>query len=61
MNNLIWHLKQLLPLSYQTHYMDSEQNVHFVVWRMWLGWQFAVTDVVVDCSASGHSWQGAMA
>jgi hypothetical protein len=44
-DRVLWHLKQLLPLTYRTWY--AEQGVwHFTVWRMWLGRCFDITDVV---------------
>lgn len=44
---MIWHLKQLLPLTYVSEYeeLDDDDNSlgHFVtVWRMWFGRCFAV-------------------
>lgn len=59
MNKALWILKQLLPLSYRTHYMDEAQKTHFSVWRMWFGRCFAVDDVVVDPGASGEVWRQA--
>lgn len=46
MNNLIWHLKQLFPLTYRSTYGDSAGRRHFTVWRMWFGRCFDVHDVV---------------
>ena len=44
MDKLIWCLKQLLPLTYRSHYVKNGRN-HFVVWRMWFGHSFDVEDV----------------
>lgn len=47
-NRIIWHLRQLLPLTYRTQYGNpADDTRHFVVWRMWLGRCFDVDDVVV--------------
>lgn len=42
----MWYLKQLLPLWYKTFYWIGKEK-HFVVWRMWLGKCFDITDVTV--------------
>ena len=48
---MVWYLKQLLPLTYRSHYekvgLDEESECHFVVWKMWFGRCFAVDDVVL--------------
>lgn len=44
---MMWYIKQLLPFSYWTRYRDEQGQVHFGVWRMWLGRCFDITDVVV--------------
>ena len=41
-----WHLKQLLPLTYRSHYRDGEGNKHFAVWKMWLGRVYKNEDVI---------------
>lgn len=46
-SNLVWCLKQLLPLTYRTAYGD-QRGQHFVVWRMWFGRCFDQTDVLVS-------------
>ena len=43
---MIWYLKQLLPLTYRSHYM-SGGNKHFAVWRMWFGRVFAYEDFMI--------------
>ena len=42
-----WLTRQLLPLTYRTHYSDSTGRRHFAVWRMWLGRVFDDEDVIV--------------
>lgn len=45
MNKLIWHVKQLLPLQYQTTYTNAETGQRILaIWRMWLGRQFWVQE-----------------
>ena len=44
MNKLIWYLKQLLPLKYQTFYGENGQK-HFTTWNMFLGRCFNIVDV----------------
>ncbi len=44
---MLWYFKQLLPLAYWTRYRDTHGKRHLCLWRMWLGWCFNVTDVVV--------------
>ena len=43
----MWYLKQLLPLTYRSHYMDSAGQKRFVVWRMWFGKCFDVETVAI--------------
>lgn len=33
---LVWYVKQLLPLRYETEYLEGSQEKH-CVWRMWFG------------------------
>ncbi|MBI4468119.1 MAG: hypothetical protein HY650_02235 [Acidobacteria bacterium] len=48
MNNLIWYLKQLLPLKYKTVYGNGEGTRWFSTeWRMWLGRCFAVRERII--------------
>ncbi len=49
-NKIIWMLKQLLPLTYRSHY-ESDGKKHFVVWNMWLGRCFNQEDFVVESSS----------
>jgi hypothetical protein len=46
LNKIIWHIKQLLPLTYRTEYIENGER-HFTVWRMWFGRCFDIDDVVV--------------
>lgn len=50
-SRLIWLFRQLLPLTYRSHYlvsMDGGEPVpHFTVWKMWLGRSYDIDDVVV--------------
>lgn len=43
---MLWHLKQLLPLTYRTHYTDAKGK-HFVVWKMWLGRSYSIDDYII--------------
>lgn len=45
---IIWYLRQLLPLSYRSHYADGKGLKHFCVWNMWLGRCYNVEDVIVS-------------
>ena len=45
---IVWHLRQLLPLTYRSRYRDEAGRRHFCVWKMWMGRCFEVEDVVVD-------------
>ena len=51
MSTLLYYLKQLLPLTYRTRYWDAQHQLHFCVWRQWLGRCFNVDDVVVVYNA----------
>lgn len=46
MQNLLWGLKQLLPLMYRTVYKENGQVV-YATWRMWLGHSFSIERVTV--------------
>lgn len=39
-----WHLLQLLPLTYRSHYRDASNHKRFCVWKMWLGRVYAVDE-----------------
>ncbi|MDQ0427684.1 hypothetical protein QOZ98_000509 [Planomicrobium stackebrandtii] len=41
-----WYLKQLLPLTYRTHYEEGGVR-HFTVWKMWFGRSFAIDDYII--------------
>lgn len=45
-SSIKWYLKQLLPLTYRTRFVQDGE-AHFVVWRMWLGRSFQIDDVIV--------------
>lgn len=47
MSKLIWTCKQAIPLTYRSHYSDSNGDKHFCVWQMWMGKVFNVDDVIV--------------
>ena len=47
MSTLLYYLKQLFPLIYRTRYWDASHQLHFCVWRQWLGRCYSVDDVVV--------------
>jgi hypothetical protein len=47
MSTLLYYLKQLFPLMYRTRYWDASHQLHFCVWRQWLGRCYSVDDVVV--------------
>lgn len=38
---LIWSVKQLLPLKYETNYSNNEGKFN-CVWRMWFGKPFNI-------------------
>lgn len=35
-SDIIWYLKQLLPLTYRSRYKEGDKN-YFHVWNMWFG------------------------
>ncbi len=42
MNRIKWYFKQLLPMTYRSHFKGREKNKkrrtkYFSVWKMWLG------------------------
>lgn len=41
-----WYLKQLLPLTYRTHY-EEDGLKHFVVWKMWFGRSYDIDDYII--------------
>ena len=44
-----WYFEQLLPLTYRTHYTNSDsQKKHFCVWKMWLGRSYKIEDVELN-------------
>lgn len=46
MQKLTWYVKQLLPLTYRSHYRDKNGK-HFAVWNMWLGKVFNYEDHLI--------------
>lgn len=47
MQKLIWTLKQLLPLHYDSRYTEAGQR-HHVTWRMWFGRCFDIRDEITS-------------
>ena len=45
---LNWYIRQLLPLTYRSHYRDSDNQYHFSVWNMWFGKVFNHEDYVIQ-------------
>ncbi len=45
---MIWYFRQILPLTYRSHYTDGVGRRHFCVWRMWFGHCFAVEDHIIS-------------
>lgn len=45
---LVWNIKQLLPLHYQSHYKDGDGRAHYAQWRMWVGRCFWIDDRVIS-------------
>jgi hypothetical protein len=43
MKRITWYLKQLLPLTYRSHYGKGMREM-FCVWKMWFGKCFAVEE-----------------
>jgi hypothetical protein len=41
MSNVIWYLKQLLPLFYCTEYIENGKR-YATTWRMWFGRCYSV-------------------
>lgn len=42
-NNILWHIKQLLPLKYHTEY-GKNGKTFVTVWKMWFGRCFCVEE-----------------
>lgn len=42
MSKVIWYFKQLLPLRYESVYIDENGQRMLCIWRMWLGFCFRV-------------------
>lgn len=45
MRRLIWCLKQLLPLRYESRFSDGDGICYHRTWRMWFGKVFCLRDV----------------
>lgn len=43
----MWYLKQLLPLTYRSSYVEGGKK-HFSVWQMWFGKCYNIDDMIVD-------------
>lgn len=43
-----WYIEQLVPRTYSTHYKDEDDQLHFVVWDMWLGFSYNIHDTIVQ-------------
>ncbi len=43
---LLWYLKQLLPLTYRSHYGKDGKEM-FCVWRMWFGKCFDIEEYAI--------------
>ena len=41
MRRIIWYLKQLLPLRYESKYVQGGERKR-AVWRMWIGHCFCI-------------------
>jgi len=48
LKNSFWYVKQLLPLTYRSHYSDVSGDKHFAVWKMWFGKVYQYEDVVIN-------------
>lgn len=46
MERIKWYFKQLLPLTYRSHFIEAGQR-HFCVWSMWLGRCYNIEDYVI--------------
>lgn len=46
-SKLVWGLKQLLPLSYESNYRAKDGKFHSE-WRMWFGKPFHISYVKVE-------------
>lgn len=44
---MLWYLKQLLPLKYESTYLENNQR-HHTIWRMWFGWCFHIQDTILE-------------
>lgn len=46
---MIWYIKQLLPLTYRTTYVDEDDGKkHFIVWKMWFGRSYSIDDYIIE-------------
>lgn len=46
--NMIWLLKQLLPLKYETVYRNDNDEKIFCSWRMWFGKSFNIHEFIIE-------------
>jgi hypothetical protein len=42
-----WAVKQLLPLTYRSHFQGEEGESHFTVWKMWMGCCYKQDDIII--------------
>jgi hypothetical protein len=42
-----YHIRQLLPLTYRSHFTTVDGSKHFAVWRMWFGRVFSHEDHII--------------
>lgn len=60
-NNIIWYLKQLLPLMYVSEYTEPPQTDDgfaqrkLTIWRMWFGRSFGIRTYELATTLSGDS------
>ena len=43
--NWKWYVRQILPLTYRSHYVEMNGKKYFTVWRMWFGRCFDIDKV----------------
>jgi hypothetical protein len=47
MNRVKWYLKQLLPLTYRTEFVENGRR-KVAVWNMWLGRCYNIDEWIVE-------------
>lgn len=48
MSTIKWHLKQLVPMTYRSHYRDKQDRPRFAVWKMWLGRCYKRDEIIIN-------------